>query len=408
MDVHGGEGQLIVVAEDDQMLARFLRHALKSEGYSAHIVETGGEAVHLATTLHPAVVVLDVGLPDANGLDICRQIKQDARSADIPILFLTGKNDLDDRINGLEAGAQDYLAKPFAVTEFQARLRAILRSQEEIRQKREHMAQHQEELMAIINHELRAPLTVISMASQILAENRQISAERRDHLIQSIRNSAGSLTHIVDDLVYLTNPSRHLRACQMHALVQAVVEDARPRVHAHGLHLAARLPQDLPSLVVDEAHLRRALHHLIDNAVKFTPRGGIITITVAVLHDGHVVASEPGIEQEIVSATPDALLPTGSQEPWLLIAVRDTGIGIAPEHHRHVFEPFYQVDSSAARTADGLGLGLAVVAAFVRSHHGHLAVRSGNGMGTEIHLALPLHQHAEDTHPAPFDGPTSA
>ncbi len=94
-----------------------------------------------------------------------------------------------------------------------------------------------------------------------------------------------------------------------------------------------------------------------------------------------------------------------------MIAVRDTGIGIAPEHHRQVFEPFYQIDSSAARTAQGWGLGLAVVAAFVRSHHGHLAVRSGNGMGTEIHLALPLRQHADDvqlSHTPPLDGPAGA
>jgi signal transduction histidine kinase len=411
MNYSGRDGRIIVVAEDDQTLAHFLRRNLDDEGYQAHIVETGHEALRLVAALHPDVVVLDVGLPDASGLDICRQIKNDARSADIPVLFLTGKNELDERIEGLDAGAQDYLTKPFAMPEFQARLRAILRSQDDLRQQREQITQRQEELMAVIHHEMRGPLTVISMASQILAENHQISPERHDQLIQSIRNSAGSLNHIVDDLVYLMSPTRTLRTCQLRPLVQGVVEECRPRVHEHGLHLAARLPHDLPPLVVDETHLRRALRHLIDNAIKFTPRGGIITITVAAIQGGQVVASEPGTEEEIITATPEALLPADDAEPWALIAVRDTGIGIAPEHHHHVFEPFYQIDSSAARTAQGLGLGLAVVAAFVRSHHGHLAVRSGNGMGTEIHLALPLRQPADtvqQSHIAPPDGPEGA
>ena len=411
MEYSGGEGKVILVAEDDQSLAHFLRHHLEAEGYHPHMVETGHEALALATSIRPAMIVLDVGLPDASGLDICRAIKKDPRSMDIPVLFLTGKNDINDRIDGLDAGAQDYLAKPFVIPEFQARVRAMLRSQEDIQQKQEQIEQHQEELIAMIGHELRLPLTVISMASQILAENQQLGDQRREQLLHSIRGSAGDLTHIIDDLLYLANPSRRLRSCPMRPLVTSVVEETRPVMHEHGLHLAARLPPDLPPLVVDEAQFRRALHHLLDNAMKFTPRGGIITITLAVAQEGRIVASEPGTEQDIMTTTPATLLPADDREPWMLIAIRDTGIGIATEHHRKVFEPFYQVDSSPTRAAQGMGLGLAVVATFVRTHHGHLAVRSGNGMGTEIHLALPLKPTTDDVKNSlgmPHDGPESA
>ena len=411
MEHSGGEGKVILVAEDDLSLAHFLRRHLESEGYHPHMVETGQEALALATSIHPAVIVLDVGLPDGSGLDICRAIKKDPRSMDIPVLFLTGKNDINDRIDGLDAGAQDYLAKPFAIPEFQARVRAILRSQEEIQQKQEQIDQRQEEIMGMIRHELRKPLTVISMASQILAENQQLSDQRRDQLLQSIRGSAGALTHITDDLLYLANPVRRLRACPMRPLITSVVDEMRPLMHEHGLHIAARLPPDLPPLVVDEAQLRRALHHLLDNAMKFTPRGGIITITLAVAQEGRIVASEPGTEQDIIATTPATLLPADNSEPWMIMAIRDTGIGIAQEHHHKVFEPFYQVDSSPTRAAEGMGLGLAVVATFVRTHHGHLAVRSGNGMGTEIHLALPLKPTTDDVKNSlgmAHDGPDSA
>ena len=248
--------------------------------------------------------------------------------------------------------------------------------------------------MAIINHELRAPLTVISMASQILAE-RQIGEQRREHLVQSIRSSATSLTHIIDDLLFLANPARRLSTCQMRPLVLGVVEAARPFVNEHDLHIAARVPQDLPVVVADEQQMRRALRHLIDNAVKFTPRGGIITITLAVVQSGRVTHGElkPGTDDLL---TPPGLLPDGDDQPWLVIVVRDTGIGIAPEHHRRVFEPFYQVDSSSTRVAQGLGLGLAVVTTVMRSHNGRLTIRSSGGMGTEIHLAMPVQPARDD------------
>jgi signal transduction histidine kinase len=404
MEQPSGEGKVILIAEDEQSLIHFLRRNLEASGYIPHIVESGQEALRLATTIHPDLIVLDVGLPDANGVDICRQIKQDPRCADIPVLFLTGQSDHSDRIIGFNAGAQDYLTKPFNMQEFQARLRAILRAQDKIHQKREEIDQHQEELMAIINHELRAPLTVISMASQILAENHQLSDQRREQLIQSIRGSAGALTHIIDDLLYLANPVRHLRSTQLRTVLANTVEETRPLVLEHGLHLVARLPQDLPALVVDEAQLRRSLRHLLDNALKFTPRGGVITLSATVVEHGQIVA---GDEHDL----PVDLLPENDTGPWVDIAVRDTGIGIAPEHHQHVFEPFYQVDSSATRAAQGMGLGLAVVATFARAHQGHLAVSSRSGMGTEIHLALPLKPKAEDVKASlgiTHDGPSGA
>ncbi len=408
MDYSGKDDTSILVAEDDNTLAHFLRRHLETEGYRPTIVETGAEALRIAPTMRPQVIVLDVGLPDTDGLTVCRQLKNDARTAGIPVLFLTGKDDISDRVAGLDAGAQDYLVKPFAMPEFQARLRAILRTQQETEEARAQVSQRQDEFLSILNHELRAPLTVINMASQILTGNQQISDQRRNQLIQSIHNSADTLTHIIDDLLYLANPVRHLKLCQIRPIITGVVEECRPRIQEHGLHLIPRVPLDLPQFLVDETQLRRSLFHLIDNAVKFTPRSGVITLTVAVAQEGNIVISEPDVEQEIVSATPQGLLSAQSDVPWVIIAVRDTGIGIAPEHHSHVFEPFYQVDSSPSRSAQGLGLGLAVVAAFVRAHHGQLAVRSGNGLGTEVHIALPARTSLDESTPPDSDGPESA
>jgi signal transduction histidine kinase len=405
------QGQVpILVAEDDQTLGYFLRRHLEQEGYHPTIVESGDDVMRMATTLQPEVIVLDIDLPGTDGFTVCRQLKHDPRTADIPIIFLTGQTDISDRVAGLDAGAQDYLTKPFALTEFQARLRAIIRTSEEAARARLEAGEREGQFLRIINDTLRNPLAVISMATQILSESQQISEERRRQLMQSIRDSVSELTHIIDDLLYLAHPTRYLRAFNPRSAIQNAVDDSRENALEHDLRLLVRMPPELPQMVADETQLRRSLHHLIDNAIKFTPRGGVITITVAVVQRGEIVASEPDAEYDIVSAIPTDLVPQQDEQPWLLIIVRDTGIGIDPEHHQRVFEPFFQVDSSTARTAQGLGLGLAVVAAFVRAHRGHLAVRSGNGLGTAVHLALPLQAIVDDIpdeDPA-SDGPVGA
>lgn len=400
------EMKVILIAEDDPSHVVFLRHHLEKDGFRPLIVESGQEALRVATSNHPDVIVLDVGLPDMSGMEVCRALKQDRRTAEIPILFLTGHVDVTDRVAGLDAGAQDYLVKPFAMPELEARLRAILRKQEELQRDKVEFQRRQGEFLDIINHELRAPLTVISMASEILTGSQQMSDERRGQLIQSIRGSAGTLTSIVEDLLFLANPVRRLRNSDLRQVTQATVEEQRPHVHELGLHLVARLPAQGPRVMLDESQYRRALAHLIDNAIKFTPRGGAITVA---MHTVDPTALPVSVAAEMIAELPPGLVAPETTEPWAILTVNDTGIGIAPEHHRQVFEPFYQVDSSTTRTAAGAGLGLAVVAAFVRAHHGHLAVRSGHGQGTAIHLALPLRQDVLPDQPVEDDeGPESA
>jgi two-component system, sensor histidine kinase and response regulator len=404
------DGSVVLVAEDDIDMARFLQRNLTREGYKPTVVNSGLEALRIVQSVQPEIIILDVDLPGADGFTVCRQLKNDERTADIPVIFLTGKQDMSDKVTGLDIGAQDYLVKPFDMPELHARLRRIRREHQQLEDARSQVELQQSNFLGILNHELRAPLTVINTASQLLAENHQLSEQRHDQLVKSIRESTKTLTQIIEDLLYLAHPVRHLKTTNIRPILQAVIEESRQRINDYGLFLSARIPPTLPSMVIDDIQLRRILFHLIDNAVKFTPRNGVITFTVALGQGGSIVATEPGAEADIVSSTPPGLLPDDDRM-WIVLAIRDTGIGIAPEYHRRVFEPFFQIDSTSTRTAQGLGLGLAVVASFVRAHHGHLAVRSGDGSGTAFHIALPLSQSADSrysTSPGPDDGPESA
>jgi len=116
---------LILLVEDDHSLAHALEVALHKQGYSVNAVGTGRAALHTIDTLLPDLVILDLGLPDVDGLEVLRRIR--SKQVDLPILLLTARAGIDDKVAGLDSGADDYLAKPFDMTELFARLRVMER-----------------------------------------------------------------------------------------------------------------------------------------------------------------------------------------------------------------------------------------------------------------------------------------
>ena len=115
----------ILVVDDDLAVCRSIDRALRLEGYEVDTVASGGEALEAVSSTSPDALVLDLQLPDLDGLAVCRRIRESGD--DIPILMLTARHGIDDRVQGLDAGADDYLVKPFALEELLARLRALLR-----------------------------------------------------------------------------------------------------------------------------------------------------------------------------------------------------------------------------------------------------------------------------------------
>jgi len=120
----------ILVVDDDAPIRRMLDRTLTAEGYEVSLAADGGAALAAIELSAPDAVVLDVSMPGLNGLDVCRRVR--AKRMGTPILFLTARDALDDRVAGLDAGADDYLVKPFAAEELLARLRALLRRGREV------------------------------------------------------------------------------------------------------------------------------------------------------------------------------------------------------------------------------------------------------------------------------------
>jgi DNA-binding response OmpR family regulator len=116
---------LILLVEDDSSMALALKRALGKQGYSVNAVSRGETALHVIDLEKPDIVILDLGLPDLDGIDVLRSLRE--KQAELPVLLLTARSRLDDKILGLDSGADDYLAKPFAMEELFARLRVLER-----------------------------------------------------------------------------------------------------------------------------------------------------------------------------------------------------------------------------------------------------------------------------------------
>ncbi len=121
----------ILVVEDEKKVASFIRSGLRSEGYTVDVAQDGEEGLFLAHEGGHDLIILDLMLPKMDGLSVCRRLRAEGKS--MPIIMLTAKDEVDDRVKGLEAGADDYLAKPFSFAELLARIKALSRRGHELK-----------------------------------------------------------------------------------------------------------------------------------------------------------------------------------------------------------------------------------------------------------------------------------
>ncbi len=233
-----------------------------------------------------------------------------------------------------------------------------------------------DEFLATLSHELRNPLAPIRNSVFVLGKAEPGSEQSR-RAVAVIDRQVTHLQRLIEDLLDVTRIARgkiRLQSGRLELgdLVRRTMDDHRGSFEAGGIRLEGRFDSGLFWVYGDPARLVQVLSNLLGNAEKFTPRGG--SAMVYLRRHGNCVVLE----------------------------VRDTGTGIAPEMVEHVFEPFAQAPQTLDRTRGGLGLGLAMVKGLVELHHGTVGVASeGPGKGTRVTVSLPLDQAPEVTLPDP-------
>ena len=206
----------ILVVDDDIEIVQFLTISLEREGHEVIAGKNGKEAITLSQKYHPDLILMDIVMPEMDGLEACELIKRRETSKFIPVIFLTGKGSPDDKVKGLDLGADDYLTKPFKINELAARVRSMLR----IKQLTEQLQVTEQELIeakqvaavaataVTVNHNINTPLTTIMANAEILSKKLPESASLTYELyLNDIKKAAKRISRLTKKLAKLEKPN---------------------------------------------------------------------------------------------------------------------------------------------------------------------------------------------------------
>jgi two-component system phosphate regulon sensor histidine kinase PhoR len=244
------------------------------------------------------------------------------------------------------------------------------------------------EFVVNVSHELRTPITAIRGYAETLLDDGLKDQDEARKFLDIIHRNAERLGRLLNDLLDLSNieldrTSLSIRPLGVAEAVRQAVAMLAPQAERKAVRLATEVPEALPPVLADRDRLLQILVNLIDNAVKYTPEGGSVTVTAqhVNLSTGQMVDSARRVDDL-------ATRPINHGE-FVEIAVEDTGIGIPAKDLPRITERFYRVDKARSRDLGGTGLGLAIVKHLVQAHHGSLAIESEAGKGTRVRVILP-------------------
>ena len=373
------ERAAVVLVVDDEDAGRFVKsQTLRRAGFEVHEAATGQAGLSLAEQLSPDLVVLDVNLPDMSGLEVTRRLRaRDGESSTLPVLQVSNTAiTIEDRVKGLEQGADVYLTEPIDAGILVATVRALLRARRAETQlaaalERERAARSaaedanrlKDDFIATLSHELRTPVNAL-MGWIWQLRHSTLDDNARARALESLERNARMQGQLVNDLLDISRVGKgklHLRMQRIdlrdvvHGAVDSVREAAAQK------RVEVTVAGDEPSIVVgDHARLQQVVTNLLANAVQFTPQSGRIAVAI------------------------------GADENRAIVTVSDNGEGIEPAFLPYVFDQFRQGEGGLTRKHGGLGLGLTVVRQLVELHGGTVGVSStGRGAGTTFTVTLP-------------------
>jgi len=356
---------------DDSADNRFLLQALlEDEGYQVMTFEGGQEALEQVTDHAPDLILLDIMMPEMSGYEVTRAVRELEELPFVPILLVTA-HEQSNVVEGLDAGADDFIRKPFDVDELLARVRALLRLKRSVDAERE-IAQQRDDFVSRLTHDLRTPLVAANRMLTLVMEDAfgNVPEDAKDAIGQTIHNNDHLLAMVNTLLeVYRHEAGRKQMAIapfNLKRLVEEVAAELLPLAQEKHLELKLEDPQGEGddtcnyTILGDRLELRRVFVNLLGNALKFTDAGFV--------------------GMRFWKAPPEA--PT----QWR-IDIHDTGVGIAPADLAQIFAWF----RPGKHRRSGSGLGLHLSQRIVNAHGGELTVDSEVGSGSTFHITLPIY-----------------
>lgn len=349
----------ILIVDDDPFMRETFQVFLDIDGYDIRIAENGVAALARLEEIAADVILLDIMMPDMDGLEVCRRLKADERYRHIPVILVTALEMRDHVVRGLEAGADELVSKPVSAPELRARVRAMLRLK---KQYDELVAtlHLREALTHMIVHDMRSPLSVIRGYGELLLVAGSLSAEDR-RCVQAMATQAERLNTFINDFLLMAKMQAgslllNRTDVDLKALAQELLHHYDLLAQSKSIRLRFEAPATLPVFSLDQHLWERLVDNLLSNALKFAPPNSTVMLKL--------------------SSSLDA-----QGQPHLFLRLFDEGPGIAPEHRQRIFEAYEIIQLHRAGTPQ-VGLGLAFCKMVVEAHGGRIWVEANQPQGS--------------------------
>lgn len=379
----------ILIIDDTPENLRLLSRMLMEHGYQIRVANGGQRAIEAALTSPPDLVLLDVLMPDLDGYEVCRLLRTDPRTSDIPVIFISALSTTEDKLNAFTAGGVDYITKPFQSREVLARVKThleirSLQTQLETTNKELHTKVHEletqnAELDAFahtVAHDLKAPLMTLMFASGVLTNPEMLSGlspKEIQEFARPILEAARKLDDIIEGLLTLAGVRKapvEIRPINMEKIVNSALEHlalpittARAEIH---------IPRQWPAVLGYPQWVEQVWTNYLSNAVKYGGDPPEIWL---------------GADQiEIQTIKKKKTDPLKNDPLFVRFWVRDNGPGLTAEEQKRLFTPFTRIHTDRAA---GHGLGLSIVQRIVEKLGGEVGVISQYGGGSTFFFTLP-------------------
>ncbi|HUQ51698.1 MAG TPA: ATP-binding protein [Gammaproteobacteria bacterium] len=369
-DATAAPRQTVLVADDNADMRAYLARLL-GDSYDVIVVARGDEALEVAHRARPDLVLSDVMMPGLDGFALLRALRHDERTRTVPVILLSARAGEEARVEGLEAGADDYLVKPFDSRELVARVGGAIA----LATQRRDADRRKDEFLATLAHELRNPLAPIRMAAEVL--KRAPDAKAEEYARGVIERQVDNMSRLIDDLMDLSRISRgkielRMETMDLQSVLQEAIEATQPLLAGANQLLSVHLPSQPIRIRCDRVRLTQVFTNLLNNASKYSNAGARISIDAS-LDDNDAVVS-----------------------------VTDEGVGIDAAMLPKVWDMFVQAHRSMERSHGGLGIGLTIVRSLVEMQGGSVNASSpGPDRGATFTVRLPLHADVRDSRQTP-------
>jgi signal transduction histidine kinase len=353
--VEESHGSILIVDDHPRNVAILVK--ILAGKYRVTTAASGEEALASFSDFHPDLVLLDVMMPGIDGYETCRRLRSMREGRAAKILMVSAKAMVSERIVGYEAGADDYIVKPFDELELLAKVRVYMRLKSV-----EELGRIRAEMLTLVNHETRTPLTGILSSIDLMLHLAGDADDDKRNLLLLARDGALRLGRFIDAVGFLTelqgDSFRYYReTIDCAGLANSAIDALAPLARERDVEIRKVLDDGI-RLECDADQVGRALGALLHNAIRLSPSPGAVEVRLEARRD------------------------------HALLSVRDEGPGVPPSFLSRIFEGLAVPD--IAHHVSGSGLSLAIARAIVRGHGGAMTVENRPGGGAEFCIRLPM------------------